>query len=61
MLDHFLRTWFEDQLKFRLLDGTEQDSVLLGASQLSPVDLANDLGMYEEEFISWRNEDWKPR
>ena len=61
MLDHFLRTSFEDQLRFRLLDETEQDSVFLGASELLPVYVANELGTYEQEFISWRDGDWKPR
>ena len=59
--NRFPRRWFDDQLKFRLRDGTEADSAFLGASEVFPVDVATELDLYEQEFVNWRNEDWKPR
>ena len=60
MEDPFLRKWFEDQLKFRLRDGTEAESIFLGASELFPVEVAKEFDVYEQEFINWRSEIWKP-
>ena len=61
MAEHMLRRWFEEQLRFRLPDGTEENNVFLGASELLPVAVAKEFGVYDEEFISWREEDWEPR
>ena len=61
MPNRFLRRWFEDQLKFRLRDGTEADGIFLGASELLPLDVVTELALYEQEFINWKTEDWKSR
>ena len=61
MPNRFLRRWFEDQLKFGLRDGTEADSVFLGASEVLPLDVLTEFALYEQEFINWKSEDWKPR
>ena len=57
----FVRKWFEDELIFRLPDGTEVESVFLGRSELFSLSVLGDLGLYEEEFKIWRTEDWKLR
>ena len=61
MPNYFVRKWFEDELTFRLPDGTEAESVFLGTSELFSLPVLNDLDLYEEEFNIWRTEDWKLR
>ena len=62
MEEYFLRKWFEDQLRFRLPDGTEVESVSIGTAVFSPVELLKEFDTtYEQEFGYWLNEEWKPR
>ena len=62
MAEYFLRKWFEDQLRFRLPDGTEGESVSIGNAVFSPVEILKDFNTtYKQEFDWWLNEDWKPR
>ena len=61
MAEYILKRWFEEQLRFRLRDGTEEETVFLGASELLPVVVSKEFGIYEQEFINWRDGDWKPR
>ena len=59
---NFLRRWFEEQLSFRLRDGTQEQSVWIGSSEFSPVGiLGGDCTAYNQEFNTWLYEDWKPR
>ena len=61
MAEYILRRWFEEQLRFRLHDGTEEETRFLGASELLPVVVSKEFGVYEQEFVSWRDGDWKVR
>ena len=62
MAEYFLRKWFEDQLRFRLPDGTEGESVSIGNAVFSPVELVKEFDTtYKQEFDYWLNEEWKPR
>ena len=63
MAEYFLRKWFEEQLRFRLPDGTEEESVFIGNTALSPPDILKGFGSkrYDLEFNSWLNDEWKPR
>ncbi len=61
MAEYILKRWFEEQLRFRLRDGTEEETVYLGSSELLPVVASKDIGIYDQEFIDWRDSDWKPR
>ncbi len=61
MRNRFVRKWFEDQLRFRLSGGSEEESVFIGASEFLPVQVLNEFEAYEQEFITWIYEDWKPR
>lgn len=62
MAEYFLRKWFEDQLRFRLPDGTEGESVSIGNAVFSPVELLKEFDTtYKQEFDYWLNEEWKPR
>ena len=63
MAEYFLRKWFEEQLRFRLPDGTEEESVFIGNTALSPPDILKgfDSKRYDLEFNSWLNDEWKPR
>ena len=61
MAEQIFRKWFEEQLRFRLHDGTEEDNVFLGASEFLPVIVAREFGVYEQELINWRDGEWKPR
>ncbi len=61
MAEYILNRWFEEQLKFRLRDGTEEETVYLGASELLPVVVSKEFEIYDQEFINWRDGDWKPR
>ena len=61
MTEHIFRRWFEEQLRFRLCDGTEEDNVFLGASEFLPVVVAKEFGVYDQEFINWREGDWEPK
>ena len=46
MPNYFVRKWFEDDLTFRLSDGTEAESVFLGTSELLSLPVLRDLGLY---------------
>ena len=61
MAGYILKRWFEEQLRFRLRDGTEEETVFLGASELLPVAVSKEFGIYEQEFINWKDGDWKTR
>ena len=62
MAEYFLRKWFEDQLRFRLPDGTEGESVTIGNAVFSPVEILKEFDTtYRQEFDFWLNEEWKPR
>ena len=61
MANRFVRRWFEDQLRFRLPDRSEERSVLIGASEFLPVQVLKEFDAYEQEYITWVYEDWKPR
>ena len=61
MSEYILKRWFEEQLRFRLRDGTEEETLYLGASELLPVEVSKEFGIYDQEYISWRDGDWKPR
>ena len=62
MTEYFLRKWFEDQLRFRLPDGTEGETVSIGNAMFSPVEFLKEFNTtYKQEFDYWLNEDWKPR
>ncbi|SRR6266404_195108 len=57
-----LRAFFDEQVRFRLTDGTELDgSVFIGSTEFLPLKvLKDDTQAYREEFDLWLNEDWKP-
>ena len=61
MAEYILKKWFEEQLRFRLRDGTEEETVYLGASELLPLVVSKEFDIYDQEFINWRDGDWKPR
>ena len=61
MAEYILKRWFEEEFRFRLRDGTEEETVFLGASELLPVVVSKEFGIYEQEFINWRDGYWKPR
>jgi hypothetical protein len=61
-MDPALRAFFEEQIRFRLVDGTEVDGgVFIGSTEFLPVKvLREDPDAYREEFDLWLNEVWKP-
>ncbi len=56
----YLRRLFEEQLRFRLRDGTDIDDIVrIGNSEFSPVEVLREFGAYEQELHSWTHEDWR--
>jgi SIR2-like domain len=57
-----LRVFFEGQVQFRLIDGTEvEGGVYVGSTEFLPVEtLSQDADAYRAEFDSWLNEVWIP-
>jgi hypothetical protein len=57
-----LRTYFEEQIQFRLRDGTEVDGgVYIGSTEFLAVEmLREDAEAYRVEFDLWLNEIWSP-
>ena len=57
-----LRTFFENQVRFRLVAGTEvEGGVYVGSTEFLPVEtLREDADAYQAEFDSWLNEAWIP-
>jgi hypothetical protein len=57
-----LRRFFEEQLRFRLADGTEiEGGVYIGSTEFLPVEILHDDDVaYREEFLLWLSEVWKP-
>jgi hypothetical protein len=53
---------FEEQIRFRLSDGTEVDGgVFIGSTEFLPVEiLREDPNAYREELDLWLSEVWKP-
>ena len=61
MVQYFLERWFEEQLRFRLPDGTDEGSVSIGSAVFSPVEILKEFKItYDQEFNNWLNEVWKP-
>ena len=57
---YFLRKVFDEQLSFRLGDGTELgDIVLVGNAEFLPKVLLKEFDQYEQEFFSWTHDDWR--
>ena len=61
MEDYFLKKWFKEQLYFRLSDGTEAETVIIGTEEYFPIEIIKEFGKYKQELSYWLNEDWKPR
>jgi SIR2-like domain len=57
-----LRAYFEEQVQFRLRDGTEvEGGVFIGSTEFLPVEiLREDPVAFREEFDLWLTEVWKP-
>jgi hypothetical protein len=57
-----LRAFFEEQVRFRLRDGTEvEGGVFIGSTEFLPVEiLRQDPDALREEFDLWLSEVWKP-
>ena len=57
-----LRSFFKEQIQFRLRDGTEVDrGVFIGSTEFLPVEvLRDDPDAFREEFDLWLAEVWKP-
>jgi hypothetical protein len=57
-----LRSFFEEQVQFRLADGTEiEGGVFIGSTEFFPVEtLRADPDACREEFNLWLDEVWKP-
>jgi hypothetical protein len=62
MLEPAFQTFFEEQVQFRMGDGTGLDkSVFIGSTEFLPVEiLRGDPDAYRAEFDLWLNEVWKP-
>lgn len=57
---YFLKKVFDEQLSFRLGDGTELgDIVLVGNAEFLPKVLLDEFDIYEQEFYSWTHNDWR--
>ena len=61
-MDPVFRNFFEEQVHFRLIDGTEMDGgVFIGETEFFPLEvLRQDPDAYRAEFGIWLNEIWKP-
>ena len=60
-MDHILKQWFEDQLRFRLPDGAESDIVSVGSSQFSASEILSEFpANYTAEFDAWLDGEWNP-
>ena len=57
-----LRAFFEEQVQFRLRDGTEvEGGVFIGSTEFLPVEiLREDPDAFREEFDLWLTDVWKP-
>src|SRR5579862_9309385 len=57
-----LKSFFEDQLAFRLQDGTPvEGSVFIGETEFLPLEtLLSDKAAYQGEFNIWLDEVWVP-
>ncbi len=61
MAGYFLTKWFEDQLRFELSGGAGGESVSIGSTVFSPVEVLKEFNeAYKQEFNYWLDE-WKPR
>ena len=61
-LGYILRRWFEEDLRFRFSDGTEDETVFIGGSEFTPVEILREFHpTYDSEFRQWLDVDWKPR
>ena len=61
-LGYILRLWFEEDLRFRFSDGTEDETVFIGGSEFTPVEILREFqSTYDSEFRQWLDVDWKPR
>jgi hypothetical protein len=58
-----LRAYFEEQIQFRLRDGTEvEGGVFIGSTEFLPVEiLRDDPDAFREEFDLWLTDVWKPQ
>jgi hypothetical protein len=61
-MEFALRFFFEEQIQFRLADGTEiEGGVFIGSTEFLPVEiLREDPNAYREEFNLWLDDVWKP-
>lgn len=61
-MESVLRPFFEEQIRFRLQDGTDVDGgVFIGSTEFLPVEtLREDPVAYKNEFDLWLAEVWKP-
>jgi hypothetical protein len=61
-MDPVFQSLFEEQIRFRLSDGTEIDGgVFIGSTEFLPVEiLREDSNAYREEFELWLSESWQP-
>jgi len=57
-----LHAFFDEQVQFRLLDGTEvEGGILIGNTEFLPLEvLRDDADAYHEEFQLWLGEVWRP-
>ena len=57
-----LRSFFEEQIEFRLEDGTAlEGSIFIGETEFLPVEtLRKDKDAYQAEFNAWLDERWIP-
>ena len=61
-VEYSLRKLFEEQLRFRLRNGTEiEDVVRIGTAEFLPLEILTEFHIYEEVFASWLNDEWKPQ
>ena len=50
---YILKRWFEEQLNFTLRDGTAEESVLIGTSEFTPVEILNEFSAtYQQDLTS---------
>lgn len=56
-----LHPLFEEELRFRTLEGPIEDDVLIGEFPLDVVDVLTQSGQYDVEFDNWYRDHWKPR
>ena len=61
-LGYILRRWFEEDLRCRFSDGTEDETVFIGGSEFTPVEILREFQpTYDSEFRQWLDDNWKPR